>query len=129
MIENMILLSESAVAQTPMQDWQIIKTILLLGSIAAAIGGIAALIAKIVKAVKKGIGYFVGLRTDIDTLVKHDGEQYKAILRLTVMNENMPLSERIAAGKKYIELDGNGDVRHFYETQLKPYDHIERKEE
>ncbi|MBR2643782.1 MAG: hypothetical protein IKD54_00655, partial [Clostridia bacterium] len=72
---------------------------------------------------------FVGLRTDIDTLVKHDGEQYKAILRLTVMNENMPLSERIAAGKKYIELDGNGDVRHFYETQLKPYDHIERKEE
>ena len=36
MIENMILLSESAAAQTPMQDWQIIKTILLLGSIAAA---------------------------------------------------------------------------------------------
>lgn len=129
MIENMILLSESAAAQTPMQDWQIIKTILLLGSIAAAIGGIAALIAKIVKAVKKIIDYFVCLRKDVDTLVKHDGEQYKAILRLTVMNENMPLSERIAAGKKYIELDGNGDVRHFYETQLKPYDHIERKEE
>ena len=129
MIENMILLSESAAAQTPMQDWQIIKTILLLGSIAAAIGGIAALIAKLVKAVKKIIDYFVCLRKDVDTLVKHDGEQYKAILRLTVMNENMPLSERISAGKQYIELDGNGDVRHYYETQLKPYDHIERKEE
>ena len=45
----------------------------------------------------------------------HDKEQYLAILRLTVMEEDMPISERLIAGKKYIDAGGNGDVKKYYE--------------
>lgn len=109
------------------EDIEIIKIILLLGSVAGAIMGIVALIAKIVKAIKTAVKYFADLRTAVDTLVKHDNSQYLSILRLTIMSENMPLSERIAAGKEYIKCEGNGDVKHYYETQLKPYDKIEKE--
>ena len=47
-----------------------------------------------------------------------------AILRLTVMSENLPLSERIKAGEEYLNNKGNGDVKAYYENHLKPYDHI-----
>lgn len=49
---------------------------------------------------------------------RHDKEQYLAILRLTVMADYMPVSERIIAGKKYIDAGGNGDVKKYYETFL-----------
>ena len=36
-----------------------------------------------------------------------------SILRLTIMSEEMPMSERLIAGKKYVDLGGNGDVKQF----------------
>lgn len=51
---------------------------------------------------------------------RHDNEQYMAILRLTVMSQEMPVSERLIAGKKYIDLGGNGDVKAFYYEKLLP---------
>ena len=42
-------------------------------------------------------------------------ENYLAILRLTVMNSEMPMSERLIAGEKYIKAGGNGDVKKYYE--------------
>lgn len=48
----------------------------------------------------------------------HDEKQYLAILRLTIMSDNMPISERIIAGKEYIDRGGNGDVKKFYEEFL-----------
>ena len=54
----------------------------------------------------------------IKKIRKHDEEQYLAILRLTVMAEHMPISERIIAGQKYIDRGGNGDVKKYYEKLL-----------
>lgn len=54
----------------------------------------------------------------IKKIQKHDEEQYLALLRLTVMAEYMPISERIIAGKKYIDANGNGDVKKYYEKLL-----------
>lgn len=102
----------------------ITQSIILWGAVAGALTGIITLIVKAVRAAKKAVGYFSDLKTNVDTLVKHDQAQYKAILRLTVMSDNIPLSERIIAGKEYIDLDGNGDVKAFYEQHLKPYDKI-----
>lgn len=49
----------------------------------------------------------------------HDIENYKAILRLTVMMPEMPLSERIAAGDIYVnQLHGNGGVKQKYKELL-----------
>ena len=41
------------------------------------------------------------LEKKVDKLVEHDEDQYLAILRLTIMNSEMPISERIIAGDKY----------------------------
>lgn len=49
----------------------------------------------------------------------HDIENYKAILRLTVMMPEMPLSERIEAGDIYVnQLHGNGGVKQKYKELL-----------
>ena len=34
------------------------------------------------------------------------------------MSQEMPLSERISAGEKYIKYGGNGEVKHKYEELL-----------
>lgn len=61
------------------------------------------------------------LEAKVDTLVEHDKEQYLSILRLTIMAEDMPISERIIAGDKYIKLGGNGDVRKYYQQMLEEH--------
>ena len=58
------------------------------------------------------------LEKKVDQLVEHDEDQYLSILRLTVMCEEMPISERIIAGDKYVKKGGNGDVKHYYEKML-----------
>lgn len=54
----------------------------------------------------------------VDKLVEHDEDQYLSILRLTIMSENMPISERIIAGDKYVKKGGNGDVKKYYQKML-----------
>ena len=100
------------------------QDVILWGGVAGAIVAIIALVSKIIGVVKNAKNYFSDLKENVDTLVEHDRTQYLAILRLTVMADNLPLSERIAAGKEYIKSDGNGDVKAYYETVLKPHDTI-----
>ena len=50
----------------------------------------------------------------VDKLTESNDLQYMSILRLTVMDTDMPMSERLIAGKEYIAKGGNGDVRHYY---------------
>ena len=61
------------------------------------------------------------LEKKVDTLVEHDKEQYLSILRLTIMSEEMPVSERIIAGDKYIKAGGNGDVKKYYQQMIKDH--------
>lgn len=63
----------------------------------------------------------VKLLNEVKVLAKHDREQYLAILRLNTVSRDMPISERIIAGQKYIELGGNGDVKNYYEQLLKEH--------
>lgn len=49
---------------------------------------------------------------------EHQKENYLGILRLTIMSEEMPVSERIIAGEKYIKEGGNGDIRKFFKQFL-----------
>lgn len=58
------------------------------------------------------------LNAKVDKLVEHDEDQYLSILRLTIMNEEMPISERIIAGDKYVKKGGNGDVKQYYQHML-----------
>ena len=61
------------------------------------------------------------LEQKVDKLVEYDKEQYLSILRLTIMNETIPISERIIAGDKYLKAGGNGDVKKYYLQMLKEH--------
>ena len=55
------------------------------------------------------------LEQKLDKIAEHNDLQYMSLLRLTVMDSDMPMSERLIAGKEYLAREGNGDVKKFYE--------------
>ena len=59
----------------------------------------------------------------LDKMQTHQDEQYLAILRLTIMSEEMPMAERLIAGQKYVKLGGNGDVKKFLHQLEKQCEH------
>ena len=83
------------------------KTIIV--TLVCAVLGSSALTA-VVNAVVSAIQKKRGKATSQD---EHLGEQYLAILRLTIMSEEMPMAERLIAGEKYKKMGGNGDVKKF----------------
>lgn len=61
------------------------------------------------------------IAAQVKSLEEHQTKNYLGILRLTIMSEEMPVSERIIAGKEYIDHGGNGDVSKFYKEFLKEH--------
>lgn len=61
------------------------------------------------------------LEAKVDKLVEHDEDQYLSILRLTIMSSDMPISERIIAGDKYVKKGGNGEVKQYYQTLIEEH--------
>jgi hypothetical protein len=61
------------------------------------------------------------LMEKVDRLVEHDEDQYLSILRLTIMSEDMPVSERIIAGDKYVKKGGNGEVKKYYQQLIEEH--------
>lgn len=61
------------------------------------------------------------LNGQVQKLKEHQEENYLGILRLEIMSEEMPVSERIIAGKAYIDHGGNGDVKKFYKKFLQEH--------
>ena len=84
-------------------------------------GAVAGAIAALVAAAKKIIAPINDMHVKINKIAEHDHEQYLSILRLTVMSPEMPISERLIAGKKYIDAGGNGDVKQYYKQLLKDH--------
>ena len=58
------------------------------------------------------------LEKKVDGLVEDNKEQSLSILRLTIYEENLPISERIIAGDKYLKKGGNGDTKKYYQQML-----------
>ncbi|MBQ2964161.1 MAG: hypothetical protein IJE14_05815 [Clostridia bacterium] len=92
--------------------------ILRAAEIIGAITVIIVAIRKIIKPLKE-------LLKKIDTIDRHQRENYLMTLRLTICSEEIPLEERLAAGDKYVKLGGNGAVKHKYEELLKQLDEKE----
>lgn len=84
------------------------------GEIIALIGMAGMILVAIINAIAQS----KSISKRLDKMESHDRKQYLSILRLTIMSEEMPVSERIVAGKEYIEQGGNGDVKSFYQDFL-----------
>lgn len=89
--------------------------LLRIAEVVGAITVICVAIWKIFKPLKE-------LLNKIDTIDRHQRENYLMTLRLTICSEEIPLEERLAAGDKYVKLGGNGAVKHKYEELLKQLD-------
>lgn len=82
--------------------------------IAGVVSGLTVIIAtsiKIYKFIRKWEKW-------VEEMSEHSLDNYLSVKRLTIMSHEMPLSERIAAGEKYIKAGGNGEVKHKYEELL-----------
>lgn len=92
--------------------------------IASLIGAISAIVIAVRKAIKPfsdAKDQISNISKNVETLIDHDKEQYLSILRLTMMSPEVPISERIIAGDKYIKAGGNGDCKHYYFELLKEH--------
>ena len=89
----------------------IANNILFVASLFTALSVIIATAIKIYKFIRKWEKW-------VEEQSEHSLDNYLSIKRLTIMCHEMPLSERIAAGEKYIKYGGNGEVKHKYEELL-----------
>ena len=97
-------------------DWNAIKEWLIgAAAVLAALGVIGGVIGKIYSPIKS----ILDMVKEMRECQKEDSMQ---ILKLTIMSEEMPLEERIAAEDKYISRGGNGTVRHKYEQLIEQLD-------
>lgn len=97
-------------------DWITIKEwIIGAAAVFTALGVIAGVIGKFYRQIKS----ILDKLTEVRACQQEDSMR---ILRLTIMSEEMPLEERIAAGDKYIAEGGNGTVKHKYEQLLAQLD-------
>lgn len=92
--------------------------ILRAAALVSAVTLIAVAIRKILKPLKEVL-------EKIETIDRHQRENYLTTLRLTICSEEIPLEERIAAGDKYVALGGNGAVKHKYEELIERLDEKE----
>ncbi len=63
----------------------------------------------------------------IKRLESYTHNDYMSALRLTVMSEEMPIEERLAAGEKYVQEGGNGAIKAKYQLLIKEYQNREDK--
>lgn len=77
-----------------------------------------AIIAGVISGISVILGAFWKIHKFLDTLEKKYEEMNNTlkdntmyILRMAVLNEEMPLVDRIQAGEKYIALGGNGTIK------------------
>ncbi len=94
------------------------EAILWLAGICGAVLTIWGLIEKLAKPLRERLAKADEALAAIEQMKPHQREQYLAILRLTIMNTEMPISERLIAGKKYVDEGENGDVKAYYEKLI-----------
>lgn len=90
------------------------EKIILIASLLTALGVIITTAVKVYKFIRKWDKW-------VDEQTEHSLDNYLSIKRLTIMSHEMPLSERIAAGDKYIKYGGNGEVKQKYLELLQKF--------
>ena len=88
-----------------------VDDVIVIGGVVSALTVITVTAIKLYKFIRKWEKW-------VEEQSEHNLDNYLSIKRLTIMSHEMPLSERIAAGEKYIKYGGNGEVKHKYEELL-----------
>jgi hypothetical protein len=99
--------------------------IIKIGAVLGALGVIIGLVIKFWNAINKVIDIIAGFEKDLKDLKDHTDENYMALLQLKIMSNEMPIGERIIAGRKYLDRGGNGDIKKFLINTFNITDTIE----
>ncbi len=94
--------------------------ILKIASYITAISVILVGLIKVYKVVKN-------IDDKVDSFEKSQKEDRLSILKLIIINKNMPLDERVTAGEEYIKSGGNGSVHAMVEVLTEKYKNELRK--
>ena len=85
----------------------IINNFIIIGSLVTAACVIFGLLLKIYKFIRKWEKW-------VEETAEHSRDNYMSVLQLKIMAPYMPLTERVKAGDRYVELGGNGEVKRKY---------------
>ena len=88
-----------------------IEKLILISSLFTALGIIIATAVKTYKFIRKWEKW-------VDQQSEHSFDNYMSIMQLKIMSPYMPLTERIKAGDKYVNLGGNGEVKLKYQQLI-----------
>lgn len=88
--------------------------------IASIIGAIATIIGAAYKLMKM----FHSVMSEIEGVKDSLRQNELHILKLAILEENMPPAERIKCGERYIALGGNGQIKKIVEKLMKETDDI-----
>lgn len=88
-----------------------VNTIITIGSILTSITVILTAFIALYRFMRK-----------IEKFASNQDEMQLSILRLTVINEQMPLDERVDAGEKYVNKGGNGSIHVLYDVLKEEYE-------
>lgn len=103
-----------------------LQVVMLIGELFIMITTIAVTVKKISKKVTQPLtdikNEVQNLREEVKTLKKHEYDTWIDQLRIIICSEEMPISERLAAGDIYVNQElKNGAVKCRYEQLLKQY--------
>ena len=97
-------------------EW-IIKVSAVVGIIFGVVRALDG-IKKDVKETKEYVMNNIDNVKEIPKIIEHCEANYLTCLRLTIMNKEMPLGERISAGAEYLKRGGNGEVKKYLIEEL-----------
>ena len=92
--------------------------IIKIAAVITALGVIVGFIVKFFKRLNDFMKKLDEFKDSIETLQTHSEDNYMSILRLVIISNDMPIGERIKAGYKYLENDGNGDIQAFLKEKF-----------
>lgn len=98
-----------------------IDTVLIVGSVITALTVILTFFVKL-------YNFFNNLEKKYDEINVMIKANTVHVLKLAVLNDNLPITDRIHAGEEYIKLGGNGFVKKRYEKLLDEYDKMNNQE-
>lgn len=104
-----------------MVDW-LIKAAAIIGALTTIGTAAWAIIKFVIKPIAKVLHKIESLSEKVETLGNHDHDNYLSLLRLCLVSEEMPIEERLEAGRKYVDAGGNGAAKALYKILLEQYE-------
>lgn len=98
-----------------------IDSILITASVITALTAISAFLFKI-------YNFFRKLEKKYDEMNELLKNNTIHLLKIAVLDEDLPLTDRIHAGEQYIKLGGNGFIKKKYERLLEEYENNMERE-